>query len=330
MQQSRSEWVDIAKAIGIFLVVIAHTYRGLVDGGAHFPHVLSTLDSVIYTFHMPLFFFISGIFFVKSIEKRTLQQFFVSKLDTVAYPYWVWGTIQGLLIAYLSAKGIANQDISYQEVFMIWKPLGQFWFLHDLFFIMCFTALIYKFSKLRFLELLILIAGVLYVFQTDLRSIYFVSFLAKNWIFFLLGIYFFQSRLKMTLECHVWHITLLTVFAFIMQYWFHAILHFTYEVKGIASLILAILMSLMTIKWAYRLEGRAPDWILLMGRHSMAIYLLHVFFASGIRIVGHKLLHIDQPYFDLFLGTFIAIFIPVRIAMLVESRNIPFIFSFKH
>ncbi len=329
MQQSRSEWIDIAKAIGIFLVVIAHTYRGIVDSGAKFPPFLSLIDSIIYTFHMPLFFFISGIFFVKSIEKRSLQQFFVSKLDTVAYPYLIWGTLQGLLIAFLFARGVANQNVSYQDVFMFWKPLGQFWFLHDLFFIMCFTALIYKFSKLRFLGALILIATVLYIFQTSLRGIYFVSFMAKNWIFFLLGIYLFKSQLKAGLFYDKLYITFLVLLAIVLQYLFHVTLQFNYESKGVLSLLLAIIMSFVTLKLAYRLEGKVGGWLLLIGRHSMAIYLLHVFFASGVRIIDHKLLQIYNPYFDLFAGTILGIFIPVLVACFVDSRKIPFIFSFK-
>lgn len=58
---TRNLWVDYAKAIGIVLVVYGHVVRGLLNAGilqdAEF-HGL--VDSVIYSFHMPLFFFLSG------------------------------------------------------------------------------------------------------------------------------------------------------------------------------------------------------------------------------------------------------------------------------
>lgn len=44
----RLQYIDIAKGIGIFLVVLGHVYRG------------NAVQNWLYSFHMPLFFFISG------------------------------------------------------------------------------------------------------------------------------------------------------------------------------------------------------------------------------------------------------------------------------
>lgn len=44
----RIAWVDIAKGLGIFLVVLGHTYRK------------NPVQNWIYSFHMPLFFILSG------------------------------------------------------------------------------------------------------------------------------------------------------------------------------------------------------------------------------------------------------------------------------
>lgn len=46
----RENWVDIAKGIGIILVVMGHA------NCPEIPH------GIIYSFHMPLFFFLSGLF----------------------------------------------------------------------------------------------------------------------------------------------------------------------------------------------------------------------------------------------------------------------------
>ncbi|MCP6134099.1 acyltransferase family protein, partial [Klebsiella pneumoniae] len=72
----RYAWVDNAKAIGIILVVMGHVNRGLHSSGIYISERLFTLlDSIIYTFHMPLFFFLSGLFFVSSIEKNGKKKF---------------------------------------------------------------------------------------------------------------------------------------------------------------------------------------------------------------------------------------------------------------
>lgn len=57
MVKTREPWVDIAKGIGIILVVVGHACC------PELPH------AIIYSFHMPLFFFLSGLFISRQCEK---------------------------------------------------------------------------------------------------------------------------------------------------------------------------------------------------------------------------------------------------------------------
>ena len=50
----RVQYIDIAKGIGIVLVVMGHNDFALISPFAH---------KLIYSFHMPMFFFMSGMFF---------------------------------------------------------------------------------------------------------------------------------------------------------------------------------------------------------------------------------------------------------------------------
>lgn len=65
---TRIEWVDIAKGFGIILVVIGHMVKGNGIVGQY-----------IWAFHMPLFFFLSGMFmrptelFISLIAKKARQ-----------------------------------------------------------------------------------------------------------------------------------------------------------------------------------------------------------------------------------------------------------------
>ena len=54
----RVPYVDIAKGIGIILVVMGHNDFALIAPFAH---------KLIYSFHMPMFFFMSGMFFKPDI-----------------------------------------------------------------------------------------------------------------------------------------------------------------------------------------------------------------------------------------------------------------------
>lgn len=65
LTQSRSPYWDTLKGLLILLVILGHCGTALSDG----------LLSVIYSFHMPLFVFISGYFSKKTASyKRTEQK----------------------------------------------------------------------------------------------------------------------------------------------------------------------------------------------------------------------------------------------------------------
>lgn len=81
--------IDILKAIGIILVVAGHSNN--------------PFSSYIYTFHMPLFFFISGYLMYKS-KTRKFKDFIINKIKTIIIPYlvyWVISMIIFLNIFYL-------------------------------------------------------------------------------------------------------------------------------------------------------------------------------------------------------------------------------------
>lgn len=59
--RAHEAWPDIAKGIGILLVVYGHVARGIEKAGLPIdPVFFKTVDVLIYAFHMPLFFFVSG------------------------------------------------------------------------------------------------------------------------------------------------------------------------------------------------------------------------------------------------------------------------------
>lgn len=68
----RNKSMDIAKAIGIILVVIGHSD--------------SPLTSFVYLFHMPLFFFISGYFYKDEYSDKPLN-LIIKRLKTLYVPF---------------------------------------------------------------------------------------------------------------------------------------------------------------------------------------------------------------------------------------------------
>ncbi|AIO66806.1 acyltransferase family protein [Burkholderia oklahomensis] len=135
----RDSYLDTARGAGIVLVVYGHALRGLFAAGlvpAGWPStLLAATDYTIYTFHMPLFFLLSGLHVPKSLQ-RAGDGFLLAKLRTIVYPYFVWSLLQGAVQLALSSRGM-NHAFTPNDLLAIgWRPFGQFWFLYALFICM--------------------------------------------------------------------------------------------------------------------------------------------------------------------------------------------------
>ena len=130
-ERARITWVDYARGIGIFLVVLGHTLRGLrsseiIQGGSAF----HSIDSWIYAFHMPLFFLLSGLFAERRVG-RSGGIFLREVFGSIAYPYLVWSVLQTLM--QLALSRYTNHRVSLSELAGIFVcPTMQFWFLYVL------------------------------------------------------------------------------------------------------------------------------------------------------------------------------------------------------
>ena len=145
-RENRTDWVDTAKGLGIVLVVVGHVLRGLT--AAHLINgtpVVTFVDAWIYSFHMPLFFFLSGLFLPRSATNSSLREFTSSKVRTIAYPYVVWSTITVLLKAALGP--IPNTPRGLSDLLLIpYSPIEQFWFLYVLFVLALLFGVMFAFG----------------------------------------------------------------------------------------------------------------------------------------------------------------------------------------
>lgn len=89
---SRIGWVDVARGIGILLVIFGHVSKN------------NKLVTYISAFHMPLFFFISGYLFDKKKHKDFLP-FMRKRVASLVLPYFFFSSIS---LLFWSLAGIAT------------------------------------------------------------------------------------------------------------------------------------------------------------------------------------------------------------------------------
>lgn len=138
----RVEHIDIAKGISIILVALFHSV--LIKD-------ISEIMRPMSLFRMPLFFFLSGMFFSASSQTHV---FLWKKFDALLKPYFV------TLFALLAISAISNEpNLAWKLKWILygngsgikWVPL---WFLTHLFAVYCFTYALFKYAKLQELSLL--------------------------------------------------------------------------------------------------------------------------------------------------------------------------------
>jgi acyltransferase len=98
MNNQRIKWVDIIKGIGIMLVVVGHS-------NWIFAQATTTMfiQKYIYSFHMPLFFFLSGYLFVKE-KYPSFKKFLITKVRTLLMPYLFFAVLSILFDIVLRLK----------------------------------------------------------------------------------------------------------------------------------------------------------------------------------------------------------------------------------
>lgn len=157
---SHNSQVSIAKGIGITLMVVGHS------GCPEYLH------NVIYSFHMVLFYFLSGFFFRDNKVVESGKNFMFRKFKGLYWPYIKWSIVFILLHNLFFEIGFNESALSQQEMWInvkrsirgMWQGerfLGAYWFLMSLFWeIVIFSLIIWVKNKLKmkfFTSLMVLV-----------------------------------------------------------------------------------------------------------------------------------------------------------------------------
>lgn len=182
-EAKRIEFIDSLKGFGIFLVIWGHCIQYL-NKNIHF--IDNFIYEFIYSFHMPLFFMISGFFFLSSL-KLNFKDFLYKKFTQLLLPCIVWSIIYTSI--YTLAHIVKGKTIDYEFIVLqTFNPYNwPFWFLKELFISYILIYLAYKLLKKDWLVFLLSIVLVCIIpffdFQRFLLPLFLVGiYLKKNYL----------------------------------------------------------------------------------------------------------------------------------------------------
>lgn len=135
-QQKRISWIDVVKGIGICLVVMGHVYRS------------NPVLIWIYSFHMPLFFILSG--WLRESKKKQIEwkSFIQRKLESFIVPLLIF-----LLLTFLYWIAVESHFREFE--------IGPMWFLPVLFFAEVVSEIIIDYTNEKLVRGGVLLSGIL-------------------------------------------------------------------------------------------------------------------------------------------------------------------------
>lgn len=141
--KKRLTWIDNAKGIGILLVVLGHTYGIPVQ-----------LHHIIYSFHMPLFFLLSGYTFRgENVRAERLREYIRRMARAYLVPYFLLAGLNlcGNALYELYCRNFSPVQqlrylggILYGYANMTWMPMcSPIWFLVSIFLVKTLYAAVF-------------------------------------------------------------------------------------------------------------------------------------------------------------------------------------------
>lgn len=304
----RLAWLDIAKGMGIVLVVYGHAFRGLVTIGLErLASPLGTVDYAIYSFHMPLFFFISGLLARHSFDKGAMR-YWSAKLRYLVYPYLLWSLLQGGM--QMGFAPVANHHVSFAELLrVLWSPLQQFWFLYVLFWCLAALAVLHPLSN----RLLLALAACLFV------TTFFIDLGIASTVMWA----FFYVALGAALAEPVQRFQPSASLTALLWLAFFAITLGGLGLKlGSGAAVPAALCGIAgTLALSRRLRWGA-ELLRVLGYLSMSIYLMHVIATALARNALVQLIHVDNIAVLLLATTVAGLALPVLAHVLLSRAGL--------
>jgi fucose 4-O-acetylase-like acetyltransferase len=274
--RERCEWLDVARGIGIILIVYGHVFAGLMAAGIILPTAGTPLTVyLIYSFHVQLLFLLSGLH-VRTGLARGAGSFMSRRIRTIIYPYFIWSLIQGGAQIAFSAQTNGSATLETLGA-ILWTPITPFWFLYAL-MVYHLLALVLKRMPT---PVVFLVAAATFLASFFLEPgtppllLRFFLFYALGWLFAERIFAWSPPRFALGGLALVWGGWLAAVLVARKGGW-------QYDT---APALPAALLGIAGTLWVSKLlAGRAARWLAALGRVSMSVFVMHVLAGSGTRI----------------------------------------------
>lgn len=202
MEKAQLKELSLLKVFGLMLVILGHSTH-VYTGGWAYTSVMSSsffryLTIYIYSFHMPLFVFVSGALYyyvsITSKQYNNSYKFIAKKFKRLLIPYFIVSIFYmvpiRIIINYYRGEELFNIIV---EDILLSKSSGHLWYLLMLFILFVVFHIMENTINKNNIFLNLMIFSLMYFISDKLPNILQISNVAHYIIFFYIG-YIFQMN----------------------------------------------------------------------------------------------------------------------------------------
>lgn len=318
---TRKVSIDIAKGFGISLVVLGHM-------NDYFGAVIPNAYRFIYLFHVPLFFFLSGLFFK---EKENFGECFKKKFFRLYIPY-LFANIFFFAVEMVRARLLGDAydgNLSWSDLlyaaFGLWPVLSMLsrptWFiliLFRVFIIYKLLQLVFKGNKYMMLAVCVLagVFGALFPIEK-----FMIGQTLATLPFFSLGHvctaeFVDNQRVFSSIKCILLGLASAIALFFISRI---QMTNIAVNVYGNVLLyFIGALIGIMMVLWVSKLLDRwtvASKSLSFIGKYTLPILIWHIFVIKVLFTIAEKGLGIPGGSVLQILGFLMGILVPIGLSI---------------
>ncbi len=320
-EHKRIKWIDSLKGFATVCVVLGHVADGYIGAGLFPEHgsVLNNVFNVLYMFHMPLFFVLSGMAFQTAygseIREKGRSERLRGQLINIMLLYFFYCLLIGCFKIMFS--GSVNKPVGVKDLLLLWgKPIYPYWY----FYVLAVFYAVFSIKRVICMKSTVLFP-ILFCMSfagtyADTRDWFQVQHILFNGLFFFLGISYINGDLIKLFS----PVPAAAVFAFscVTAALFFNDSRYVYNVPVINTVTaFGISVGLICLFSAVRFFSELK-LLPYIGRHCLEVYLLHCFLTAGNRTIFAKL-GINNFYISVMLNLLISTSLPLIFGIIADK-----------
>ena len=334
--QNKNPTIDIARGIAIILVVYGHVIEHSMAPWSE-DFFQNPIFKIIYTFHMPLFVFISGYLMADSLNRHSIKEVLKSRCKSLFIPFVslaVLGSIVMYFLNILFGNNTGRVDFLGQLADqLLLKP--SVWFLFTLFALSCLLLFSKTLEKRAGVIIFAPIYLVLMVIpHNDYGALYYIKWF---YLFYVAGYFLNKANITIpnaSLKTIIFIVSLI-LFGWLIYDWNTNDYIYINKmnllsghcVAGILRIMYRCVMGFLGISIIFYIsnflsKSKLSFFLGLIGIYSLDIYIVQMFIVEGIypRLIYKAGIHQDfnNPYI-LYIITPIVTMIFVGICILISK-----------